>query len=66
MNEKFINDITKELCEYIKGVDLVSYKSFIRYLNANNKYFLKCCLLENRYLFGSMLANARKLNNENV
>ena len=41
MNQKFINDLVYELSKYLKTSDLDDYKSFIRHLNLNKKYFLK-------------------------
>lgn len=57
--EHLVNEIFKAI-----SIDpnLVDYKCFLRYLKDNKNYWTKCILVDNKYLYGSLVQEAKKLN----
>jgi hypothetical protein len=42
----------------VNGVDVISYKSFAKYLKHNHEYNMKCQLIPYKYLYGSLVKEA--------
>ena len=60
MNSKFEQDIVNALASAILDKKLydTSFKTFKRYLHNTKQFNLKCILLDNRYLYNSILKKA--------
>ena len=54
------------LASYIKNDPnaLRDYKVVIRHLNKTKQYYVKCYLIDNKYLYGSFITEAKNLANK--